>query len=94
MSLNEYKWEFFDNITYTNYLLITKNFRLINLSDKLNYNWSLESFIPKDISMYNYLKCNNYGFGWCIPQFYNLYKELLDEERPFLLYHIDRKVMP
>ena len=80
----------FDHKIYLNYLILHRKFNILNFSNLINHNWSLESYNTNNNENLNILKNNNYGFSWATPTFLNDHKEFLMKEGCFLLYHLDR----
>jgi hypothetical protein len=83
-------WEHFDHIMYLNYLILYHNFNILNVSNLINHNWSLEGYDTNNKENLNILKNNNYGFSWAMPNFLNNHKDFLMKEGCCLLYHLDR----
>jgi hypothetical protein len=70
--------------------MLYHNFNILNLSNLINHNWSLEAYNTKDKKNLNILKNNNYGFSWVTPDFLYTHRDFLIKEGCFLIYHIDR----
>ena len=87
---DDINWHHFDHKVYLNYLILYHDFSILNLSNLINHNWSLESYNTNNKEYLNILKNNNYGFSWVTPHFLNNNKDFLIKEGCFLLYHLDR----
>jgi len=87
---NNISWKHFDHIIYLNYLLLYKDFSLLNITPLIDHNWSLELYYTDNIEKLNKLKEHKYGFGWVIPKFLEISYDYLLNEGTFLIYHTDR----
>lgn len=74
-----------------NYLILYHNFNIINLTQLININNSLESYNTYYIKDLDILKSNYYGFSYIVNKFYENHKKFLTNEGSFLLYHLDRQ---
>ena len=85
-------WGHFDNLIYSFYLVLYHNFKFVNLTDEIGLNFSLEVFYTDDINKLNKLKKLGYGFNWAIKkQISNpKVKYFYDNNKTFLIYHLDR----
>jgi len=80
----------FDHKIYLNYLILYHKFNILNISNLINHNWSLESYNTNNEKNLSILKNNNYGFSWVTPHFFDNNKDYLMKEGCCLLYHLDR----
>lgn len=87
------EWYHFDHKIYLNYLLLYHNFNLVNLTELIDYTWSLECMELKDKKKLELLKDNKYSYSWIIPKMYEYDKEYFIKNGTFLLYHLDRPVL-
>jgi len=83
-------WHQFDHKIYLNYLILYHKFNILNLSNLINLNWSLECYNTNNKEDLSILKNNNYGFSWATPNFFNDNKDYLMKEGCCLLYHLDK----
>jgi len=83
-------WNHFDHKVYLSYLVLYHNFNIINLTEIIGINWSLESYNTDNIDNLNLLKLNNYGFSYITTNFYRNHINFFMNEGTFLLYHLDR----
>jgi hypothetical protein len=81
----------FDYIIYQYWLLLERNFIIINTTPYTKMNWSLELLNEMNETLYEYLIANNYGFGWCNKTFYNNNKQFCLTNKTFIIYNIDRQ---
>jgi len=83
----------FDHLIYQFFLLLNKQFTIINITPITKLKWSLELLITNDNTICNNLLKEGYGFGWCSNTFYNMNKSFLDNNsKTFLIYHLDRNL--
>ena len=87
-------WFHFDHKIYLSYLILHHDFRITNITPFINVNWSLESYNTTDINNLKILKSLNYGFSFLTKPLYNNHIDFLKNEGTFLLYHVDRDVVP
>ena len=80
----------FDMIIYYYYLILYRNFIILNITPLISHNFSLESYMTDDEKMLDKLKEYKYGFSFIIPKLFNKHKKYLLNEGSFLLYHLDR----
>ena len=80
----------FDHLIYLNYLALYHNFKFVNITPILNYNFSLELYNTTDIEDLKKLEDIKYSFSWVTDKFFNNNKDYLLQQGSFLLYHIDR----
>ena len=78
-------WNHFDHKIYLNYLILYHNFNILNLSNLINLDWSLESYNTNNKENLSILKNNNYGFSWATPTFLNNHKDFFNERRLFFI---------
>lgn len=90
INTNNYNWNHFDNMIYNFYLLLYKDFKLINITKELGISNSLESYVPQNIDYINKLKDIKYSFSYISHTFFNKYKELMIKEKTLFIYHLDR----
>jgi hypothetical protein len=85
-------WHHFDHIIYQFFLLLDKNFTLINTTPITNLKYSLELLKTNNNNICNNLLKEGYGFGWCSKMLYNINKSFLDNNsKSFIIYHLDRR---
>ena len=82
----------FEHQIYLNYLLLYKNFRLINITELIGVKNSLENFYTENIETLDKLRENKYGFSWISAKLYLKHKKYLNQHGTFILYHCDRKI--
>jgi len=84
-------WAHFDHIIYQLFLLLEKNFTIINTTPITNLKAPLEILVTNDNNICNNLLKEGYGFGWCNKHFYNINKLSLENNyKSFLIFHLDR----
>ena len=82
----------FEHQIYLNYLLLYKNFRLINITELIGVKNSLENFYTENVKTLEKLRENKYGFSWISAKLYLKHKKYLNQQGTFILYHCDRKI--
>jgi hypothetical protein len=87
-------WFQFDHTIYLSYLILHHDFRIENITPLINVNFSLESYNTTDINNLKILKSLNYGFSFLTEPLYYNHIDFLKNEGTFLLYHLDRHVVP
>ena len=90
INFDNINWHHFDHMIYQFYLILYHNFTILNITDLINWNHSLEGYNTSDINILYKLKNNKYGFSWIDPSLFNNHKDFLLKEGSFLLYHLDR----
>ena len=90
ITYNNINWYHFDHKIYLNYLILYHNFSIINLSQIINLQWSLEFYNTNNIEDLNILVQNNYGFSYITKKFYDSHRAFTLSQGSFLLYHLDR----
>jgi len=83
-------WEHFDHIIYQYYLILCKDFEIIDTTPITNMKWSLENLATNNIDILNKLLSINYGFSWNTKRMYELNKKFIESQNGFLIYHLDR----
>lgn len=84
-------WFCFDHMVYLNYLMLYKDFYIVNISKELGHGFSLETFSTKDVNLINKLSNLGYGFGFIKHTFFFKNIKLLIDKGAIFLYHLDRR---
>jgi hypothetical protein len=81
----------FDYIIYQYYLILCHGFEIINTTPITKLNWSLE-FLHRvnDIDILNKLIDIGYGFSWNTLKTYQQHENVIELQKGFMLYHLDR----
>ncbi len=80
----------FEQATYTNYLILYHDFKLINTTPITHRRYSLEWLITGDKTVLDGLAEIKFGFGWILAQLYHMHTEYLNEKGTFIIYHTNR----
>ena len=67
INFDNINWHHFDHMIYQFYLILYHNFTILNITDLINWNHSLEGYNTSDINILYKLKNNKYGFSWIDP---------------------------
>jgi hypothetical protein len=82
----------FDHLIYQFWLLLERDFIIINTTPYTKINWSLELLIKINENVNEYLITQKYGFGWCSKTSFNANKNYLIDKGCFLIFHLDRNL--
>lgn len=77
-------------IIYTNYLLLYEGFKIVNLTDIIGLNFSLECYYTDNIENLYILKGHKYLFSWATIKLFDRFKSFFLENKTLLIYHLDR----
>jgi hypothetical protein len=83
----------FEYLIYLNYLVLYHNFKFVNITPILNYNFSLELYNTTNIEDLKKLEDIKYSFSWATRNFFYNNMDYLLQQGTFLLYHIDRDLI-
>jgi hypothetical protein len=80
----------FDYVIYQYYLMLVHGFQLVDTTCITSNHWSLECYYTTDRSILDKLLEVGYGFSWNSYIMYQTNKAYIEEQKGFILYHLDR----
>ena len=89
--IKKYTWYHFEHILYLNYLYLYHDFIFVNISTILEKYPSLESFYTTNTNKLIELNNSGYIFSWVTPRLYYNNIDTIKDNKPFILYHLDRE---
>jgi len=85
-------WYQFDHVIYQYYLIVAKNYEILNTSPITNETGnSLEYLHNNNEEILNTLAERGYGFGWLSKYTFDYHSTYFLTKKTFLIFHIDRK---
>jgi len=86
-----FTWHTFEHVLYNYYLIAHQGFKMLDITAFVDNEYTISNgiYVHNSQNM-NMLKDSGVGFGFTLARFWKDKRELLEEERPFLLYHTDR----
>jgi hypothetical protein len=89
-SYENMNYNHFDHLIYLNYLILYHGFTIVNITDVIQFEWSIENLYTSDEKILELLKQQGYGFSYINHGLLDANHGYMMREGTFLIYHLDR----